>query len=216
MSNVSKICKRCEVDRPASEFSRSTRAKSGLQTYCKPCHADMQRNDPGRTARYERYKASRPAENMHRHLRRRADKHGVECCSMDVFSAWFSVQVKSCVYCGDSDATAREKYGHALHVDRKEAEYGYVPSNICLACHRCNVVKSRYLTHEQMLEIAQTYFLGVERSNSHDDLMAALEDMMDWARCVSDEYIDGGDLREDYRQALADARHVLLAARGAA
>ena len=56
----------------------------------------------------------------------------------------------------------------------------------------------------------------VRACNSHDDLMAALEDMMAWARAVSDEYIDGGDLREDYRQALSDARDALAAGRGAA
>lgn len=55
----------------------------------------------------------------------------------------------------------------------------------------------------------------VRACNSHDQLVAALEDMMDWARAVSDEYIDGGDLREDYRQALSDARDALAAARGA-
>jgi hypothetical protein len=55
----------------------------------------------------------------------------------------------------------------------------------------------------------------VRACNSHDDLMAALEDMMAWARAVSDEYIDGGDLREDYRQALSDARDALAAGRGA-
>ena len=52
----------------------------------------------------------------------------------------------------------------------------------------------------------------VKAVNAHDRLKAALEDMIEWARLVSDEYIDGSDLRKEYLESLKEARAALAAA----
>jgi len=74
------------------------------------------------------------------------------------FEAWFNATAKVCEYCGISDSEAEKLYKSPLHVDRKDSATGYVLDNICLACYRCNTVKSCFLTHAAMKKIAQEHF----------------------------------------------------------
>lgn len=46
-----------------------------------------------------------------------------------------------------------------------------------------------------------------------NELADSLDEMIDWAREVSDEYIDGSDLRSQYRESLANAKFALKEAR---
>lgn len=150
-------CKRCKVDKPETAFYKSTRAKSGLQTYCKSCTRNM--TDPVLDKiRARRYMDKHPARVVWRHLHRRAHKNGGPCMTRDEFEAWYVAQSQVCVYCKATAEEAKALYGHALHIDRKDAGAGYVLGNMCLACHRCNVVKNRYLTYEQMLDVADRHF----------------------------------------------------------
>lgn len=52
----------------------------------------------------------------------------------------------------------------------------------------------------------------VRACNAHDLLVTALSEMMEYARMVPDEAIDGCSMRADYREALKNARAALLAA----
>ncbi len=59
-----KLCPHCKIDKPVSEFHKNTRSTTGLQTYCKACKADMQRNSSTRKAVVDRYrKANREVCN---------------------------------------------------------------------------------------------------------------------------------------------------------
>lgn len=89
---------------------------------------------------------------------KRARKKKVPICTRNEFAAWNQKQVRSCVYCGMSEQQSLIEFAHRLHIDRKESNLGYITSNMQLACHRCNVTKNKYLTHEQMHEIARKYF----------------------------------------------------------
>lgn len=48
-----------------------------------------------------------------------------------------------------------------------------------------------------------------------EKLLDSLEEIMEWAREVSDEYIDGGDMRREYAKQMREARKVLAEARSA-
>lgn len=135
--------------------------------------------------RKARYIAKYPARNIWRHLRRRAAKEGALCMSVSLFESWYIKQEQRCVYCGMDATTAKVVFGHALHVDRKDASAGYVADNIGLACHRCNVVKSRYLTADQMREVASRYFCGT-RGNAHDALVSALKQTLGAMKSAAD------------------------------
>lgn len=167
-----KFCPSCQQTLPVESFSKSSRAKSGLQTYCKACHLKKQQADAGAEERRKRYVANKPGENIWRHLRLRASRINVPCMDRESFVGWYSSVEKRCAYCGLYQESAVEYFGHKLHIDRKNGDAGYTDGNICLACHRCNVVKSKYLTHEQMKQVAAMFFNG--QSNAHDDLVKAL------------------------------------------
>ena len=166
-------CLSCKETKSNSEFSRSLRAKSGLQTYCKPCSLIKSKaNKKSAKARYDRYYAKYPTRFAWRGLRRRAKRDGLTLLSLERFEAWMKEQPQHCAYCGMDAATAKDRFGHTLHVDRKECQLGYAEGNISLACHRCNVVKSAYLSHDQMMEVAGMFFGG---ANSHASLKERLE-----------------------------------------
>jgi len=75
------------------------------------------------------------------------------------FVAWYDSQVKICHYCGVSEnllkAIGRKK--SILTVDRKNNHCGYELSNMCLACFRCNNMKSDFFTEEEWMDIAKRY-----------------------------------------------------------
>jgi len=80
------------------------------------------------------------------------------------FLDWFQAQEKRCYYCG---AVLRMRVGlgwSALSLDRLDPDRGYEERNIVLACKRCNMIKGRWFTPEQMKEIA-TKYLGVDRES---------------------------------------------------
>lgn len=152
---------------PTTQFSKSSRALSGLQTYCKPCMVDLARlsrlANPERRELIERTSRAKYADfNQFRTIQRRAQAKGVPVCSREQFETWRSTQTCACAYCGDTEERVLTLYGHRLHVDRLRALEGYVPANMALACQRCNMVKSAYLTHEQMLEVASRFFAKAE------------------------------------------------------
>jgi hypothetical protein len=49
-------------------------------------------------------------------------------------------------------------FKRSLCIDRKDNSQSYVLGNIALACHRCNTVKSCYLTYDQMMTVASMFF----------------------------------------------------------
>ena len=45
MTPVSAWCPRCGETKPAAQFPRNRSTRSGLATYCKPCHAEITRKN---------------------------------------------------------------------------------------------------------------------------------------------------------------------------
>lgn len=166
-----KYCCSCKIEKNNSDFYKSNRSKSGLQTYCKTCQNIKDKSNPIlRKQRANRYKFNKPAESSYRHFVKRAKENSVPCINRDEFCKWYYEQELKCEYCGVNQETAHSLYKHGLHIDRKVGELGYVAKNMVFACQRCNLVKNGYLTHQQMLEVAAKYFNGTY-VNAHDALV---------------------------------------------
>ena len=75
------------------------------------------------------------------------------------FSDWYTLSDKKCNYCGVEEKTliAADRSKSCLTIDRKNNLIGYTKENICLACFRCNNMKSNFFTAEEWLEIANRY-----------------------------------------------------------
>jgi len=163
LNSSKKLCAKCNRMLSYSFFSKSTRAKSGLQTYCKECTKNMNHSyrNSNLEARKDVERISRKKHmvtNIYRYVAQRAEKKSLPIFSKEDFKIWYNLQPKECEYCGISESLAKDLFGHKLHVDRINPPFGYVIGNVTLACQRCNFVKSCYLTHEQMKHVAQLYF----------------------------------------------------------
>lgn len=93
-------------------------------------------------------------------IRNRAKKHGIAfLIDLETFVQWHSESPKLCHYCGVSEnelgRTGRKK--NMLTVDRKNNRIGYELSNLCLACFRCNNMKSNFFTEEEWKEVADKF-----------------------------------------------------------
>lgn len=74
------------------------------------------------------------------------------------FDGWYSEQT-CCYYCGISIQELVGKPGKSglATIDRKDNNLPYELTNICLACYRCNNLKSNFFSSEEWLEIANKY-----------------------------------------------------------
>lgn len=73
------------------------------------------------------------------------------------FRKWYKETNKMCVYCGLDISVKTGKRMSNLSIDRKYNEIGYVLSNCCFACNRCNTVKGNTFTYDEMVEIGNKY-----------------------------------------------------------
>ncbi len=106
----------------------------------------------------QRNRDKHPYSRTYSQCTKRAKKYNLPICSKDKLENWHKEQRRHCVYCGMSEEEAMSRYQHRLHTDRIISEKGYVLDNLALACQRCNMVKSKYLTGEQMKFIADLFF----------------------------------------------------------
>ena len=89
-------------------------------------------------------------------LDKKAIANGI--CSLSDFRKWWSSTPHICIYCGITDKEALNMFNHHLHVDRKDPHSGYTHDNMCRACMRCNLVKNKYLSFDQMQQVAAKFF----------------------------------------------------------
>lgn len=75
------------------------------------------------------------------------------------FLTWYKTEDKKCNYCGVKEdlLLSANRSKSCLTIDRKNNLIGYTKENICLACFRCNNMKSNFFTAEEWEEIANKY-----------------------------------------------------------
>jgi len=95
-------------------------------------------------------------------IKTRAKVRGVQFdMQIDEFEQWYSSQPKSCYYCGVPAQQLNElkRSKSIMSVDRKDNSTGYLIENLCLACFRCNNMKSNFFTSDEWKEIASRYIM---------------------------------------------------------
>ena len=101
-----------------------------------------------------------PVKRRFMSIKSRSKQYGLEFdLSKSSFTEWYNLQKKQCHYCGVSaeelKKTGRKK--NMLTIDRKNNAIGYRLDNICLACFRCNNMKSNFFTEAEWGEICEKY-----------------------------------------------------------
>jgi len=144
------LCKQC----PNSISPRST-------VLCNKC---LNKNrDRWRKMRYKQHREAYDQGKLrYSSIKTTAKQRGLLVdMSRDEFASWYNGQSKVCYYCGVSEAIlkATKRKKSLMTVDRKDNASGYTMDNICLACHRCNNLKSNFFTESQWLDIANRYIV---------------------------------------------------------
>ena len=71
------------------------------------------------------------------------------------FISWYNSQQRKCSYCNITEDQIKTFRFPRLTIDRKDNNKDYNLNNIVLSCHRCNTIKNKYLTYEEMLEVGK-------------------------------------------------------------
>ncbi len=94
-------------------------------------------------------------------LKMNAHRRGIEMYfTEDIFREWIDSQLQMCYYCEATVADLRSRYEGkktCLTVDRKNSSCGYGLDNVCLACFRCNAMKSNFFSCSEWMEIVIKY-----------------------------------------------------------
>lgn len=144
-----RICSQCKQEKDESEFTHWHGKKDGLRAYCKKCHSAYMKN----------YYTNTITGRYHRLLYLTKTKGIAFGFTKDSFRQWFEAQPSTCYYCKQT-LTHSKNRNHLLSdatFDRKDSSKGYEPSNVVIACRRCNMIKGDWFTESQMLDIASKY-----------------------------------------------------------
>lgn len=76
------------------------------------------------------------------------------------FKEWYYTTPNRCEYCLRAIVPKSENRMDSLSIDRKDNSLGYILSNLCKTCNRCNTAKGNFFTYEQFKEIALKYFIN--------------------------------------------------------
>jgi len=129
---------------------------SGSHKYCsKKCKIINQK--PGRKINAKRYYDS-PLGKL-KTLQAHAKERNIKCkIDKNDFIMWYNSQSKFCTYCKQSEINIKhDTIGKfkTLTLDRKDNKKGYSVDNIVLACYRCNAIKNKFLTYDEMIKVGK-------------------------------------------------------------
>lgn len=148
---MSKVCTKCGVEKPLSEFGKSKNTKDGKTVWCLQCkrdYAKQRRKTPAGI-----YDASKGQWSYRTRKPFTLDK--------TEFIEWYKNQPKVCAYCGLTWEETQLvddpilNVSDRLTIDCKDNYKGYTLDNIVLACRRCNNIKNDFFTYEEMKKIAK-------------------------------------------------------------
>jgi 5-methylcytosine-specific restriction endonuclease McrA len=152
----SKVCSKCKKLKLASEFTPRPERSCGLSPGCKACKAAY------RSARYKRLRVEDPValwlRNAKNWAKDRARKQGLpfELTSLDMEVA-LAAYNRKCVYCERPFNFQRtiQTRSDSPTLDQILPKHGYVPNNIVVCCHRCNMIKNE-ASPTELRKLAET------------------------------------------------------------
>lgn len=156
-----KKCTKCRKIKSIDDFYGKDNKK---MSWCKRCSCsqivETRKRNPEKYRNYIRSTISQP------NLIYSRKKANAKLCKIDFtiskeeFLSWYNQDLK-CHYC-----SIRPEYFHLsqdkllarkanLGIDRKNNDKGYSLDNIVLCCDRCNLIKSKFFTYEDMKFIGE-------------------------------------------------------------
>ena len=160
-----KICTKCRIEKPPSAFHKDSRAKDGLSSHCKSCHAVSSaayRKTTRGKAKHRGYAKVHRATTKGRLSQRNGHykySYG-KGMSIEKYDEMFSAQGGLCAICGNPETRVVKSTGRVreLDVDHNH-ETGQIRE---LLCHCCNVAIG-LLKHDKVrLSKAVTYLVKHE------------------------------------------------------
>ena len=147
-----KLCTKCTVVKPLSQFYTTGKTVSGAPKYnswCKPCISVKAASYHKKTWGPERlqftaFKRTKSVRAYLSYLRAKALRRGGECVSTDALETlWYSQ--RGC--CALTQWPMTLELGRGVvptncSIDRVNSALGYVPGNVQLVCRAANVAKS--------------------------------------------------------------------------
>jgi len=135
-----KICTKCNIEKPKTEFYKENRSKQGIQSMCKLCFKKWQQSNEGKIS-------ARKA-----HL---AQKYNI---TLQDYDDLLLKQNNCCAICGENVENCEKGSGHRLAVDHCHTT-GKVRGLLCSAC---NILLGKAKDNISILQSAINY-LKVKR-----------------------------------------------------
>lgn len=164
-NTTAKRCRKCDVDKSHSEFSRDATHKDGLKSYCKPCDYAAARSW-ARANRDRRSLLDASSRRKHwaavdmRSARKRAPV-------IDLTPAYLeAIQTGACACCAFRPSDFRR-----LHLDRIDVAKPYQQGNVAYLCRTCNTRKGALVPDALLARFERDFARGVPTS-AHDVLLA--------------------------------------------
>lgn len=133
-----KICKRCKLEKPFSEFYKDSRSKDGKQPKCKKCSSELgkewNRNNKDYRFQYSKIKS-----------------YGI---SIDKYNELFKEQRGRCAICNKHQS----ELSRGLFVDHDHKDNTVRG----LLCSKCNSAIARFSDNEYLLLSSLSYLLKEE------------------------------------------------------
>lgn len=156
---ATKICHKCRIEKPLSEFAPEKRSKDGHRYSCRECDRKRYRDyasrkqeeriskrrewrkaHPGVEAQYQsKYRRVHRAKNLIRHAKRRSEIAGLPF-DLDLHTEEIQARIDA-GRCEITGLPLRIENGRAWDspsIDRIDPKKGYVYSNIRIVCHAMN------------------------------------------------------------------------------
>lgn len=133
---INKVCTKCNIEKPVSEFSKDNSRVSKYKSHCKKCDAARRKQyfkDNLEKERNRLNKYAQTAKGRYNNLKKSAKNRKI---NMELtFEEFVHLDKQPCRYCHSEKGS----YGYGL--DRIDSNKGYTLKNVVSCCGICNTIK---------------------------------------------------------------------------
>ena len=139
-----RVCKKCGIWKPRSEFHAHAMCKGGMNTVCKECRKTVSKNQ---------WKNKTYIQKIYDRAKTRATRKGRE----------FNIEIEDIVIpdlCPVFGVPLVEETEYAPSIDRIDSSKGYIKGNIQIISRRANLLKNNAIIEE--LEMVINFLKEIE------------------------------------------------------
>lgn len=154
-----KTCKKCNIEKPITDFYKSKRNKDNLKTHCKSCLYEAhkkQRANGGREKENERRRQRKLLNPDYANKSAYKIKYGI---TIEEYKSMLQEQEGKCKLCN------KEEHVRGTSLDRKPkrlaVDHCHTTGKVRgLLCHNCNVMLGQYEKWKDKFPIFEQYING--------------------------------------------------------